>query len=32
LTGDLDTIGSAFAGQGAEKKILPDIEEFVRGQ
>ena len=32
LTGDLDVIAAAFTGQGAEKKVLPPIEEFVRGQ
>ena len=32
LTGDLEIMAAAFAGQGAERKLLPDMEEFVRGQ
>jgi len=32
LAGDLDGIAVAFASQGADKKITPDVEEFVRGQ
>lgn len=30
--GDMDSITAAFSGQGAEKKITPDIAEFIWGQ
>jgi len=30
--GDLDGIAAAFSGQGAEQKITPDREAFIRGQ
>ena len=30
--GDIDGIAIAFSGQGPEKKVTPDIAEFVRGQ
>ena len=30
LSGDMDRIGRAFSGQGAERKITPEIESYVR--
>ncbi len=30
LSGDMERIKSAFSGQGAERKVTPEIEDYVR--